>query len=90
MKKILKNTVVFLALAAIFIPVTALAHQPRIVEGTVINVKDPEVSKAYYGRLPDNRKFIRSARTSNLNYTRASLCRTAPDRKKMFRRKSWI
>ena len=29
-----------------------LAHQPRIVESTVTNIIDPEISKAYYAQLP--------------------------------------
>lgn len=32
-------------------PSMASAHQPRIVEGTAIDVIDPEISKAYYGTL---------------------------------------
>lgn len=46
--KLLPLTVLaFLFLA----PVFASAHQPRLVEGDVIAVVDPEVSKAYYGEL---------------------------------------
>lgn len=37
--------------ASIFLPNTAFAHQPRIASGTPITVPDPEISKAYYGRL---------------------------------------
>lgn len=57
MKIILKNATVLLVFAVLllpglaFAPEIARAHQPRIVEGTVINVVDPEVSKAYYGTL---------------------------------------
>jgi len=51
MKKILKNSIICLALAAIFIPGIVFAHQPRIAEGTAVIVTDPEVSKAYYGAL---------------------------------------
>lgn len=51
MNKLLKSAALLLAFTAILIPVLALAHQPRIVEGTIINVEDPEVSKAYYGML---------------------------------------
>jgi hypothetical protein len=43
-----------LALCVFFValsPAAAFAHQPRIVEGTVIDVPEPEISKAYYGTL---------------------------------------
>jgi len=33
------------------LPLAAAAHQPRLVETEAIDVVDPEVSKAYYGRL---------------------------------------
>ena len=33
------------------LPLAAAAHQPRLVETETIDVIDPEVSKAYYGRL---------------------------------------
>ncbi len=45
-----RNTVLTLLLI-LLIPGIAMAHQPRIVEGTQITVEDPEVSKAYYGKL---------------------------------------
>lgn len=35
----------------LMVPSTSLAHQPRIVDQNVINVIDPEISKAYYGQL---------------------------------------
>lgn len=35
----------------IFSPAITSAHQPRIVEGSVITVTDPEISKAYYATL---------------------------------------
>jgi len=51
MKKLLLS-VVFL-LVVLLVPSAATAHQPRIVEGSVVvAVIDPEVSKAYYGTLP--------------------------------------
>lgn len=40
----------FLLSLAIF-PVTAFAHQPRMVTQSSVIVTDPEVSKAYYGQL---------------------------------------
>jgi len=51
MKKILITISIFsiLAIGAVAAPV--LAHQPRIVEGEVTEVVDPEISKAYYGEL---------------------------------------
>ncbi len=45
------KTVISVLFFLILFPCIALAHQPRIVEGTVINVVDPEISKAYYGML---------------------------------------
>lgn len=42
-----------LTLLALFVlaPSFALAHQPRIVESRQTTVPDPEISKAYYGKL---------------------------------------
>lgn len=31
---------------------TACAHQPRLVTGTDVTIKNPEVSQAFYGKLP--------------------------------------
>ncbi|MEN9561411.1 MAG: hypothetical protein RIQ56_684 [Candidatus Parcubacteria bacterium] len=43
---------VFYALVcALFIPYTSSAHQPVVVNEASIEVRDPEVSKAYYGKL---------------------------------------
>lgn len=44
-------------LFAIFFPGLAYAHQPRIVEGEVINVVNPETSQAFYGELHRNPHF---------------------------------
>lgn len=38
-------------LALFFAPFFVLAHQPRITEGRLTEVPDPEISKAYYGEL---------------------------------------
>jgi len=38
-------------LALFFIPALAFAHQPRITESRQTLVPDPEISKAYYGKL---------------------------------------
>lgn len=44
--------VAFFMCVAIALPAQALAHQPRVVEGTEpIVVTKPEISKAYYGKL---------------------------------------
>lgn len=40
-----------IAAALLALPLAAAAHQPRLVETEIIDVVDPEVSKAYYGRL---------------------------------------
>lgn len=37
--------------ALLLFPIAALAHQPRIVDGELTSVPDPEVSKAFYGKL---------------------------------------
>ena len=41
----------FLLAFLLALPLAAGAHQPRLVETETIDVIDPEVSKAYYGRL---------------------------------------
>ncbi|MBU6310488.1 DUF2892 domain-containing protein [Patescibacteria group bacterium] len=48
-----KCSAVFFAALSLFItlPLTALAHQPRIVESRETQVTEPEVSKAFYGTL---------------------------------------
>lgn len=82
MKKILKNTVVFLALAAIFIPAVAAAHQPRIVEGTVINVVDPAISKAYYGTLSGQPDLFKISSADKFRLYANILVPDRPDQKK--------
>lgn len=51
MKMILKTLLIFLLALTIFSPVTVSAHQPRITENRQTLVPDPEISKAYYGKL---------------------------------------
>ena len=51
MLKNLKRDSFLLLLFCIFLPALASAHQPRIVEERLTTVSDPEVSKAYYGKL---------------------------------------
>jgi hypothetical protein len=53
MKIIIRKSLIVLAFAVVFVPVATLAHQPRIVEGTTIDVINPEISKAYYGTISD-------------------------------------
>lgn len=48
MKKQIFITFLF---SLIFFPSLALAHQPRLVKSTPVQVTDPETSKAYYGQL---------------------------------------
>jgi hypothetical protein len=38
-------------LALFLLPSLALAHQPRITEDRLTQVPNPEISKAYYGKL---------------------------------------
>jgi hypothetical protein len=47
----MKNKIITVCTSLLFIATAAGAHQPRIPQGTQIDVPDPEVSKAYYGTL---------------------------------------
>lgn len=49
-KKFQKTGAIFI-LALFLAPALALAHQPRITESRLTQVPDPEISKAYYGKL---------------------------------------
>jgi hypothetical protein len=62
MKAIMRSILVLAVLVAL--SATALAHQPRIPQGDSILVPDPEVSKAYYGKLDGRPQtyIIRSSR----------------------------
>lgn len=51
MIKISHKTIIFSLLALLSIPISASAHQPRIVEADATKVLDPEISKAYYATL---------------------------------------
>lgn len=44
-------TLLFVLFFALLLPLSASAHQPRIVTGTPVVVPNPEVSKAYYANL---------------------------------------
>jgi hypothetical protein len=46
-----RTFLLFFVLGIFLLPQISFAHQPRIPDGTVINVIDPEVSKAYYTQL---------------------------------------
>ncbi len=46
-----KYKVFVLILVSALLPQFTYAHQPRLVESREINVIDPEISKAYYGKL---------------------------------------
>ena len=51
-KKInLRIVIVTFFLILVSCPLKVLAHQPRLVEMGIINVTEPEISKAYYGNL---------------------------------------
>jgi hypothetical protein len=49
--KIFTKIPILLLILLALLPVAALAHQPRITEGRLTQVSDPEISKAYYGTL---------------------------------------
>ena len=51
MEKKIKTSLVFIFLASLIVPLSALAHQPRIVGNGPVIVTEPEISKAYYGQL---------------------------------------
>ena len=46
-----KKIPLFVILFFVFVPVFVFAHQPRLVEGNFIEVKNPEISQAFYGEL---------------------------------------
>ena len=51
-KKInLRIVIVTFFLILVSCPLKVLAHQPRLVEMGIINLTEPEISKAYYGNL---------------------------------------
>jgi hypothetical protein len=51
MKIVIKNlSIIFLALF-LFLPGSAVAHQPRIVKGNFVEITNQEVSQAFYGEL---------------------------------------
>jgi hypothetical protein len=49
--KMARKSMVILFFLIFFVPGLVLAHQPRITESRKTIVPDPEVSKAYYGKL---------------------------------------
>ena len=46
-----KTTPILILTFFFCLPAMALAHQPRLVESRLTTVSDPEISKAYYGKL---------------------------------------
>lgn len=46
-----KFLLIIIIISSFIIPVFAFAHQPRIVEQKVTEIKNPEVSQAFYGEL---------------------------------------
>jgi len=48
---IMNNKIITICSSLLFIATIALAHQPRIPQGIQTAVPDPEISKAYYGKL---------------------------------------
>ena len=51
MKKKLYKVGVLVFFIVLLLPTFALAHQPRITQSRLTEVFDPEISKAYYGKL---------------------------------------
>jgi|CXWL01.1.fsa_nt_gi hypothetical protein len=47
----LQKIATFSILAIFLVPALVFAHQPRITESRLTQVPDPEISKAYYGKL---------------------------------------
>lgn len=45
------RTILLAASVLLLVPALSLAHQPRITESRITQVPDPEISKAYYGKL---------------------------------------
>ncbi len=64
----LKYKIAPLFFAICLVPMFVSAHQPRIVESRSTTVVDPEISKAYYGKLTGVKDvyFINSSSTFNL------------------------
>ena len=50
-KNNLRIVIVTFFLILVSCPLKVLAHQPRLVEMGIINLTEPEISKAYYGNL---------------------------------------
>lgn len=51
MKTTIGKTIILFLFTLLLVPTFALAHQPRIIESRQTIVPDPEISKAYYGKL---------------------------------------
>ena len=51
MKTVIKSLFLILLALFLFMPSSALAHQPRIVKGNFVEITNPEVSQAFYGEL---------------------------------------
>jgi hypothetical protein len=49
----------FILSAVLFFPFMVLAHQPRIVEGDFVEVKNPEISQAFYDELSGTPKVYK-------------------------------
>jgi hypothetical protein len=64
----LKGILLSISITTLVFPGVSLAHQPRIVDQNVINVTDPEISKAYYGQLSGEPHYyyIKSEKEFNL------------------------
>lgn len=57
MKDIFKKIIFIAFICFVFVPVFALAHQPRLNKQRTTIVTDPEISKAYYGQLAGEPHF---------------------------------
>ena len=54
-------------LILVSLPLSVLAHQPRIVDTENINVASPEISKAYYGKLSEKPHIYVITASSDIN-----------------------
>lgn len=55
----MKKKILSIAVISIFLfPLVALAHQPRLVLGDTTQVKNPEISQAFYGQLKNHGQYF--------------------------------
>ena len=72
------------ALVFLLRPGIASAHQPRIVEDRVTVVTEPEISKAYYGKLEGCQISTPSALAKTLTFMWVFWFQIFQDKRKMY------